>query len=258
MQFEIRGFKLSMRHLFIAIRFLTVLPLPLQGRVRDEELGGSLLWFPLVGLLIGSLLLLVQQLVSAVVPPLVVGALLLLTWVAVTGAMHLDGLADTCDGLYGGRTREERLQIMKDPHVGAIGVVAIVSLLIAKFALLGSLPQRAATPGLWLAPCLGRWAMVFLGTTMSYARSQEGIGAPFIRHGRLPLFYGATAFTLLATWFGGGFNGLCLMVVGIAASLLLQAIFQRMLGGVTGDALGAAGELVETMVLMAAVWLTVR
>ena len=241
-----------MRGLFIAIRFLTVLPVPLQGRVRDEELGGSLLWFPLVGLLIGSLLCLVHQMAGAMLPPLVVGALMVLVWVGVTGAMHLDGLADTCDGLYGGRTREERLVIMKDPHVGAMGVVAIVGILMTKFALLGSLPHQAANSGVWLAPCVGRWAMVFLGTVMPYARSERGIGAPFVRYGRLPTLLGATAISLLASWLGGGLNGLLLMGVGVATALLLRTIFQVTLSGITGDTLGASGELVEMIVLIAA------
>ena len=243
-----------MRRLFIAIRFLTVLPLPLRGRIQDEELGGALLWFPLVGLLIGSLLLFVQQLVGSVMPPQVVGALLLLAWVAATGAMHLDGLADTFDGLCGGHTPEARLRIMKDPHVGAMGVVAIVSLLITKFALLSNLSPRTAIPILWLAPCLGRWAMVLLGTTMPYARSERGIAAPFIQHGRLSMLVGATATMLLATWCGCGIDGLLLIGVVCVVSLLLRALFQGALGGITGDALGASGELVEAIILLTAGW----
>ena len=140
-----------MRHLLVAIRFLTVLPVSLQGRVQDEELGGSLLWFPLVGLLIGSLLLLVQQMAAPALPPPAVGALMLLVWVAVTGAIHLDGLADTCDGLYGGRTPAERLRIMKDPHVGAMGVVVAAIVLGAPIALLGGAPYATVFPAAMVA-----------------------------------------------------------------------------------------------------------
>lgn len=241
-----------MRSLLVAIRFLTVLPVSIQGRVQDEELGGSLVWFPLVGLLIGSLVLLVQQMAGPVLPPLVVGALMLLVWVAVTGAIHLDGLADTCDGLYGGRTPAERLRIMKDPHVGAMGVVAIGVMLITKFALLASVPYQTANPGIWLAPCVGRWAMVFLGTTMPYARSEPGLAAPFVRYGRRSMLLGATVMMLFALWLGAGFSGLFIIGAGVAMTLLLRAIFRAALGGIAGDALGASGEIVEAITLVTA------
>src|SRR3989338_4526576 len=109
-----------MSRLRTAIGCLTILPFGPRGDIRDADLGGSLLWFPLVGLLIGAGLVGVNVLSALVLPPLVVAACVLLSWVAITGALHLDGLGDLADGCSGGRTREERLRIMKDPHVGAM------------------------------------------------------------------------------------------------------------------------------------------
>ena len=243
-----------MRRLAVAIRFLSVLPTGPRGPIADADLGGSLLWFPLAGLVIGAILVVVHELASRVLPPPAVGAVVVLGWVVVTGALHLDGLGDMCDGLYGGHTPEDRLRIMKDPHVGAMAAVAITTLLILKFALVSSLPVSRIHQTLLVVPCVGRYAMVLLGSTLPYARAGGGTAAPFVRHSRKRSLIGATATALPACGLILGQRGFVLFGVALLAGLFMRSVFQRTLGGVTGDALGASGEVTEVMGLFVAAW----
>lgn len=238
-----------MRRLQVALGCLTILPVGPRGEVQETDLGGSFLWFPLVGLLIGLVLVGVHAVASRLFQPLVVGACVLIAWIMLTGAVHLDGFGDVCDGLYAGHTPAERLRIMKDPHLGAVAVVGLSGLLLMKFALLSSLPRLVMTPALLLTPCLGRYAMVFLGTTLPYARPEPGTAAAFVRHADPRSLVWATTLVLLAAWLAFGWVGLGLVGASIVTSLALRSAFRRTLGGITGDALGAAGELTEVLVL---------
>jgi adenosylcobinamide-GDP ribazoletransferase len=228
---------------------LTILPIGPRGTIREADLGGSWVWFPLIGLLIGLVLAWVYAVTSPWLAPLVVGAGVLLAWIIVTGAIHLDGFGDVCDGLYAGRTPEERLRVMKDPHLGAMAVVGLSALLLTKFALLGSLDGPRMVRALLVTPCLGRYAMALLGTTSSYARTGSGTAAAFVRSADRRSLIGATATAATAAWLGFGWTGLGLAGAATVGTFLLRSIFQRALGGVTGDALGAAGELTEVLVL---------
>jgi len=238
-----------MRRLQVAVGCLTILPFGPRGDVQERELGGSVIWFPLVGLLIGGVLVAVYTLTAQRLHPLVTGACVLLAWITLTGAIHLDGFGDVCDGLSGGRTPAERLRIMKDPHIGAIAVVGVSALLLMKCALLSSLPRAAMTRALLLTPCLGRYAMVFLGTTLPYARTGPGTAAAFVRSAPPRALAAATAMTLPVAWVVLGGLGVGLAAASIVAGVAFRAAFRRTLGGVTGDALGAAGELTEVLML---------
>jgi len=240
-----------MRRFGVAIRFLTVLPTGPRGPVADADLGGSLLWFPLAGLAIGAILVIVHGLAARVLPPPAVGAMVVLAWVVVTGALHLDGLGDVCDGLYGARAREERLRIMKDPHVGAMAVVGIATCLLMKFALVSSLSTTLINQALLVVPCLGRYAMVLLATTLPSARGGEGTAAPFVKHGRKRSLVGAAVMALAASGAMLGLLGLALFGATLLAGLLMRSVFRRTLGGITGDALGAVGEGTEVLALLA-------
>ena len=143
-----------LRGALVAFRYLTVLPLPRSRVVGD--LGRAAGWFPVVGLGLGVCLALASLAVDRVVPPGVGAMLLVALWVGLTGGLHLDGLADTCDGLGGGWSRERTLTIMRDARSGPYGVTAIVLLLGLKAAALASLPEGLAWRALVLAPVLAR------------------------------------------------------------------------------------------------------
>lgn len=234
-----------MRGLLAAIGFLTRLPVP--ARVFDEAARPSqLAWYPAVGLLIGGLLSCLGWLLSGA-PPLLAAGLLLAAWVVLTGALHLDGLADSADAWVGGLgDRERTLTIMKDPRSGPIGVTAVVLVLLLKFGALVSLPHPSAA--LWLAPLLGRAVLTAAFVTTPYVRS-GGLGSGLVGGSR-----GACVLALVLTvvcCLLAGWHGLrALIVVALVFAWWRWACLRR-LGGMTGDTCGALAELVEMAVLVA-------
>ncbi len=180
-----------LRSLFVALHFLTRLPLSAR-EMSLEEVGRAAWAFPAVGVLIGGLLTGAGWLLGHLFPPLLVAALVLAFWVAVTGALHLDGFVDCCDALLAARPPEVRLEILRDTHVGAFGVIGAAMLLLVKFAALEACISAGQWAVLLLAPSLGRWAMVYTMARYPSARStgmgqavKGPVGGPAL--GRAPL-----------------------------------------------------------------------
>lgn len=234
--------------LLIALQFLTRLPVSLPGMPTPEQVGRSLLWYPAVGLLLG-LLLWGAHLLLGQTSALLQAAIILALWVALSGGLHLDGLADTADAWVGGfGDRERTLTIMKDPRSGPIAVVVLVLLLLLKFAALFTLLQAGQGIYLMLLPWLGRSLLPLLLATTPYVRA-GGLGQALADHlprRQLPWVLGVhVAGMLLFGWQG---------LLALAAGLLLfawlrRALLQR-LGGTTGDTAGALVELAECGALL--------
>jgi adenosylcobinamide-GDP ribazoletransferase len=206
-------------------------------------------WFPWVGLILGlgfwGALLGLQN----IFPPAAAAALLLTLTVAATRGLHLDGLADTVDGLGGGKTPQERLAIMKDSRLGAFGAVSLFLALLLKFAFFLAWAERGAAPGLILFPVLSRWGMVFLAYLSLYARPEGGLGQAMTAGVSGRALLGATLSALVLAFLICGIGGLLLLAAAAAAVWLLSLYFQKRLGGVTGDVLGATNEILEILVL---------
>ncbi len=240
-----------MKSFSLAWQFLTILP----WRKRDQEtdprlLGRSMAFYPLIGLLLGLILWGVHWACSLVFPRAICDGLVIMLLAILTGGLHLDGLADTCDGLASGKSPEERLKIMKDHRAGTFGVVGLILILGMKFLALNSLPDHAAGAALLLALILGRWSMVQLTYRTAYARQEGGLGLPFKENlkKREVLMAGAAALILGLLFFGFWGVILCFMVG--AFTLLCQRFFEKKIGGITGDVLGAANEVNEVLVLI--------
>ncbi|WP_185268526.1 adenosylcobinamide-GDP ribazoletransferase [Halopseudomonas xiamenensis] len=235
--------------LLIALQFLTRLPVRLWRLPSAEENGRSLLWYPLVGLLLGAALLLGHGLLGGVSVWLQ-AALLLTIWVWLSGGLHLDGLADTADAWVGGYgDRERTLAIMKDPACGPIGVISLVLLLLLKLTALVALLQAGQWGALLLAPWLGRWVLPLLLYSTPYVRP-GGLGQVLVEHmprHSLPLLLGVHALAMLLF----GWVGLLALAVALVVLLVLRHYLCQRLGGTTGDTAGALVELVETAVLVA-------
>lgn len=238
-----------------AIGCLTIVPVGCPLAVEGRELGRSLVWFPVVGLGLGGILVGMYQLVGLRFPPLVaaVAVVAVLAW--LTGAMHLDGVADCCDALAGARTPEARWALMKDPHVGAAAVAGVTCLLLAKVAVIASLPPPAAWRALLLMPVLGRAVMVALIGTLPYARTDEGLATPFVAHRTVTAVGGALGITAAVAW--GVLGPPALGLLGGIALLVAvsRLVARRSFGGVTGDVLGAAGEAAEVATVALLGWL---
>ena len=248
-----------MRYLFapllVALSFLTLLPVGVSNPT-DAEISRSRGWYPFVGLLYGLLLLFLALLWAlALGLPLfmpALAALLLVTLAVGNRFLHLDGLMDFCDAMWGGHTVERRLEIMRDSRVGSFAVAGCVSVLLVKFSALVSLLM--ISPGLeamLLFPVVSRWAMTLLLTVFPYGR-QQGIGSAFFA-GKRPWL--ATIFALLTVsavaWFWLGPVGIVVLVLVSLASLTLGWWTMRRLGGgLTGDCYGAANEIMEAVALV--------
>lgn len=236
------------RALWVAMQFLTRLPLPKMAVIEDRERGYSLLWYPIVGLLIGGLLAFFVWILMDV-PSLLSAALLLVAWVAITGALHLDGLADSADAWMGGLgSRERSLAIMQDPHCGTGAVVVLVLVLLLKFAALENILAAGDFNLLWIAPVLGRLAVPLLFLTTPYVRP-GGLGEALAKH--LPRRAAWVVVVITAAFVAGQSEvGILVVVVAALTFFLLRAMMLRRIQGTTGDTAGAMVELVEMAVLV--------
>lgn len=234
-----------MRALRVALGFLTAFPLESPADLGREDLGRAAALFPLVGLMLGGALALGDRLLGLVFPPRLNAVLVVALWAALTGGLHLDGLADCCDGLLASATPGRRLEILRDARVGAFGAVGLVLFLLVKVSAVGALTDPRP---LLLAPALGRWALL-IGGAMPPAR-REGLGAAFHAGlGRPALAVAAVTSAVAAGLFG--WRGLVAFLAAHAVVFGLLRLARARLGGVTGDVLGAACELAEASALLA-------
>jgi adenosylcobinamide-GDP ribazoletransferase len=233
-----------MKPLLAAWRFLTVVPVPGDWGTAEDDLARSVPWFPVIGLLLGAVAAGLAYALAFVAPPLVVAAAMVVVLLSFSGGLHLDGLADTADGFFSSRSRERILEIMKDSHIGAMGVIAMVCVLLVKFAALASLPATRLWPAALLMPLAGRSALVMHVALLPCARP-SGLGAIFYR--RQPRWAALWAMGLLAAvaWSILGACGLGIWAACVAMVLVLSAYVRRKIGGATGDTLGAICEVVE-------------
>lgn len=230
-----------------AVQFLSIAPPLVRRAFTPAELGRAVGYFPLVGLLIGGFLIGLDRLLAWFLPSNVIIALVLTGWILCTGALHLDGFLDSCDGLLGGRTPEDRLRIMRDEHVGAFAVIGAVLLLLVKYQALTAISHRSAA--LCLAPVLGRWGMAVAVVAFPYARA-EGLGRAMKDHAGWSQVLLASAVAVAAAWFAAGWPGLLIMPLCGALMFVLVRFVLARLPGLTGDIYGALCELLEVLVLL--------
>lgn len=230
----------------LAFSLLTTLPIPAPASWKPGDIGRAAGWFPLVGLAIGLLVAAVHRLADFFWPPIVSGALALTAWVILTGGLHLDGLADCADGLLYPGKPEKRLEIMKDPRLGAFGGIGLGLTLLLKFSALASL-SLGNLAGIPLAAALARWCILPAGL-LPPARA-EGMAADFAAGLKKPsIFWGAIIPFGLAILLGG--RGLLAAGLGLLAGAGALVLAKKRLGGVTGDVFGLLVESVELVVLL--------
>ncbi len=236
-----------MSSFFAALQFLTLFPWPRHRSHSADEIGRAAIFFPVVGLLLGLILVAVNVLLEPFAGPGLSSVALVAVLALLTRGLHLDGLGDTFDGLGAAGDRDRMLRIMDDSHTGAFGLIAIVLLLFFKIHAIESIDTERWRV-LFAAPVLGRWAMVLLGYRSKAAK--PGLGSNLIAHLTTKHVLLATFITLL--WVAAILHGrgIALMIWIAVFSLASKEYFHRRLGGVTGDTFGAVGELSETSVLV--------
>ncbi len=233
---------------WIALQFLTVLPIKLSTPPSAKQNGQSLLFYPVVGLLIG-LILFGFSVILVKLPTLFIASIILVLWIWLTGGLHLDGLADTADAWVGGFGDPERtLKIMKDPACGPIGVLSLIVVCLLKFAALYVLLEQHLAVFLILIPAIGRSVALFLFLTTAYVRAQ-GLGSSITdsipKRAIWMVFVITLTLLLVFEWLG-----LIAFICFLGSAFYLRRLFIQRIGGITGDTIGAAIELIETGVLL--------
>jgi adenosylcobinamide-GDP ribazoletransferase len=230
--------------LIVALGFLTALPVPRGGATSPGALARSAAFFPIVGLIVGALLLGLDLVLTRVLPGGVRGVML-----AITRGLHLDGLMDCCDGLFGGFTPERRLAIMRDSRVGAFGVLGAIVVLLLRYSGVAALDGSWRALGLLLPPVMGRWAMVLAMVAYPYGRA-EGLGLAFKQAASWRQVVLATiAAAILGAGLWWPWGGLGLLAAALVTALVARFMLRR-LPGLTGDCYGAINEIVEGLVLL--------
>ena len=240
-----------MTGLVIAVRYLTIVPLPGRTVHGEDAPGRAAGWFPVVGLGLGLVLVSVERVTSVLFPSLLAALLTVTAWKVLTGGLHLDGLADCLDGLVG-RDAEHRLSIMRDSRIGAFGAVGLILFLLLEIAAVAELPAGLRWRALLVLPALARATPPLLARCFPPARI-AGHGAAF-RNGLSPSAAPvALVLALALVWVGLGVVGLLGAGAALVAAFALAGFMAARLGGVTGDVLGAAIEVAELAGLLTVV-----
>jgi adenosylcobinamide-GDP ribazoletransferase len=241
-----------MKKFLIALQFLTVFPVKIKSEIKEKDFGVSLLYFPLVGLLMGILLSL-GALSFSFLPTLVKSTMILILSIFITGGIHLDGFADTCDGFCASKSREEILNIMRDSRIGVMGATGIGCLLLFKFSLLAGIPQKFLWKSLVMTLTFARWSQVIACYRSKYAR-RDGKAGLFIKYAnRKALLIGGLV-TLAVFLVIAQSKGLVLFILSLIPVFLSINFIQKKIGGMTGDTIGAVNEIAECAVLFGSIF----
>jgi adenosylcobinamide-GDP ribazoletransferase len=247
-------------HFITALQFLTIFTVRKDHEVDENDLARSMTFFPFVGLFIGLILVWADRALLWFFPDTITNIFLLILSMLITRALHIDGLADSMDGIMGGNDPEARLDIMRDSRIGTAGVLSIVFVLLIKYICLNNLFDDYKAAALLTAPAFGRWSQMLMMFEADYGR-ENGLGRDFVGHVRLGGLIAASVVSL-------GISAYVIIrdsrtaVLAIAIPLLI-ALFTmlwrwyvvRKVDGVTGDTVGAASEMNEALTLLLFVFL---
>jgi len=238
----------------LALQFLTKVPVAAARTVDNRVMARSMAYFSFVGLLIGGAAAGLYYLLSLELSSTVAILGAIIFTIFATGNLHGDGLMDTADGIFSGRSRDRMLEIMKDSRVGSHGVMAGVLVVLLRFVLLGELDSTSVMMALVLAPVLGRWAQVYGAARYTYVRTSGGIGSFTDHVGWRELALNSVV-ALIVGLLLLKLSGLILLGVAAAGAMLFFEFIKGKLGGITGDTLGAANESIEILTLLVIVLL---
>ena len=264
-----------MKDFFWALKFLTTIPAGKRWCERQPTVGKVVFWFPIIGLLIGFMLTFIYIPATRFFPHLVADAIILIIYIVVTGGFHLDGFADTCDGIFGGSTRERRLGIMRDSQIGSYGALCLICTVGLKYACLVSIDPEAVAGlsfisdhktisglnPLYLYACekgkvllvmcaLGRWSQVLGAALSSYARDEGGTGKIIIENVKIRHALYSSFIPGILIFLFCGIKGIFIFCAVFFVVIFLVSYMKKKIGGMTGDTLGALNEVSELTVLL--------
>ncbi len=240
-----------MKNFFAAFNFLTIFTFPGARTANGEGLKKSLIYFPFVGILLGVFASLSAVCLQFIFPPIIVAVLLTFILIALSGGLHMDGLADTADGFFSARPRERILEIMRDSCIGAMGTLAIILVICLKVSAIVSMPEERIWQVVFFMPVAGRCILVIMTTCFGYARVEGGLATPFFNGKKLfPISVSVLVLSTLGTVFFGILMGLVCVTSILIISVLFGLYCNKKIGGITGDTLGCSCEIAETAVAL--------
>lgn len=243
-----------MSNFILMIQFFTRIPIPISVDVKEDSFVKGIAYYSLVGSIIGGFNLLVYYLLSLVFSSTVSIIAVIISNTLLTGAFHLDGLADTCDGIYSARPKDRMLEIMKDSRVGTNGVIAIVFDFMLRYAFLSSISSEYIMLAILLAPIASKMHVGFLAYITKYARKQGLAGLFMDKITLLPTLINIViGFVFFAVFLGG--IGIILLLSYTVVTLLYKVYIYKKIDGMTGDTLGAANEVIEIICMMSFIFL---
>lgn len=242
-----------MKHFLVALQFLTIFPVRIKGEIKEDDFGKALAYFPLAGLVIGVVLVF-TLFICDFLPSLVKAAFLLIVSIIITAGLHLDGFADTCDGFYGVRSKEEILKIMKDSHTGVMAVIGLVCLLLVKFSVIAGIPSDILGKILIVMAVFSRWSQVVACFSSEYVRDQ-GKAKCFVEYAGKKEMVVSTVMAVALIFLIMQIKGIILFFISILPVLLFINYVQRKIGGMTGDTVGAVNEIAEASVFLISIML---
>ncbi|MCF8002068.1 MAG: adenosylcobinamide-GDP ribazoletransferase [Halanaerobiales bacterium] len=237
-----------MNSFLIALQFISSIPVKKKLNYSEKKIGQSMLFYPLIGTLIGLLICCINIIIGNFLPSMLKSSILLISFVLISGGLHLDGLADSFDGLFGGKNKENMLKIMADSYIGVYGVIVIVLILLTKFILIDNLPIVHLNYILILVPTISRWSMTVALYLFPYAK-KEGFGKAFKLYFKKRQFVVATIWVLLVSISLFLLKGLLVLAISFLVTILIAKYITKKLGGLTGDNYGAINELMEITIM---------
>jgi adenosylcobinamide-GDP ribazoletransferase len=238
-----------MKNFIIALQFLTILPIKKESSIKPIEYGRSLAYFPIVGGLIGGILALFLFIFNKFLTYQVSMALVLLLSVIITGGIHLDGFADTCDGFYAGKTKDRILQIMQDSCLGSIGVIGVVFVLFLKFILLLNIPIKEVYKALIITCIFSRYTQVLACYKSNYPKD-TGKAKYFVEYkSKKEMLFGIFFTLIMFLCLMKVIKGILLFILSLIPTLFFITYVNKKIGGMTGDTIGATNELAEIVIL---------
>lgn len=238
-----------MKKFLLALQFLTIIPVKMKN-IKEGDLSSSVIYFPLIGLLLGLLLVGINKVLLVLnFDQLIANIILVISLILLTGGIHMDGVADTADAFLSRKNKEEMLVIMRDSHIGSMGVLSLISIILLKVAFLSCASIQSKTAPLLLMCVLSRWSMVFAMLLFPYAR-QEGKAKLLMSGINFKIFTLSTIIALACAFAIWKLKGVLVFMVIAAASYIAGRFINRKIGGISGDTLGALSESNEIIVLL--------
>lgn len=232
----------------LALQFLTIIPVKIK-HINERQMSESMVYFPFVGVLLGLILAVSDKLLYFLnLGTFATNTILVILLAALTAGIHLDGLADTADAFLSRKSKDDMLKIMRDSHIGVMGVLSLISIILLKISFLSSISISLKTVSLVLMCILSRWSLVFAMFLFPYAR-EDGKAKIFIQGMNFKIFILATIIALICVLTIWKIKGLIILGIIAMSAYIIGRFINNKIGGITGDTLGAINELTEVIVL---------